>query len=173
MPSENTQFKPGNQLWKTRSSHGRKPIFQTPEQLWEACCEYFQWVEDNPLWEDKIVSYQGVTTHEPVCKMRAMTIGGLCVFLDMDRRTWLLYAERPDFVPITTRVDEVIREQKFSGAAADLLNANIIARDLGLADKSEMTGKDGGPIETVDATPLELARRLAFALRLGAQSKAE
>jgi hypothetical protein len=29
-------------------------------------------------------------------------------------------------------------EQKFSGAAAGLLNPNIIARDLGLADKSEI-----------------------------------
>jgi hypothetical protein len=32
----------------------------------------------------------------------------------------------------------------------------------------ELTGKDGGPIETVDLSPLEAARRIAFAL-----SKAE
>ena len=33
--------------------------------------------------------------------------------------------------------------QKFAGAAADLLNANIIARDLGLADKQDLTNSDG------------------------------
>ena len=58
-----------------------------------------------------------------------------------------LHRAKQDFSEVTTRVDEIIRTQKFQGAAADLLNPNIIARDLGLADKSELTGKDGGPVE--------------------------
>lgn len=38
-----------------------------------------------------------------------------------------------------------------------------IGKHLGMfTDKLEMTGRDGGPIETCDLTPLELARRLAF-----------
>lgn len=67
--------------------------------------------------------------------------------------------------------EEIIRRQKFEGAAADLFNPNIIARDLGLADKSELTGKDGGPIETKseNVTDLELARRVAFLLTSGAK----
>jgi hypothetical protein len=36
-------------------------------------------------------------------------------------------------------VEEIIRTQKFEGASADLLNPNIIARDLGLADKQDNT----------------------------------
>ena len=47
----------GNQFWKARSSHGRKPIFESPEKLLEACAEYFVWVEANPLWEDKLVTF--------------------------------------------------------------------------------------------------------------------
>jgi hypothetical protein len=139
----------GNKFWQARSSHGRQPIFATPDDLWTACCEYFEWVESNPLWEDKLVTFQGTATHEPVAKMRAMTLDGLCIFLDIDRKTWDLYRGREDFIPITSRVDQIIRTQKFQGAAADLLNPNIIARDLGLADKSEMTGKDGGPVEQI------------------------
>lgn len=154
----------GNQFWKARSSHGRAPIFPSPDALWEACLEYFEWVEANPLWEDKIVSYQGVTTHEPVAKMRAMTIGGLCIFLDIERPTWSEYCKREGFSSVTSRVEETIRDQKFSGAAADLLNANIIARDLGLADKSEFTGKDGGPIKTEAPADRELARWIAMKL---------
>jgi hypothetical protein len=127
----------GNQFWKARSSHGRKPIFAKPDDLWAACCEYFEWVEDNPLWEDKVTSYQGVNSHEPVAKMRAMTISGLCTFLDIVRDTWDEYRAREGFTDIVTRVEEIIRDQKFAGAAADLLNANIIARDLGLAEKQE------------------------------------
>lgn len=136
----------GNRFWEARSSHGRKPIFASPEDLWEASVEYFAWVEDNPLWEDKVTSYQGINTHEPVAKMRAMTVDGLCIFLDIGKQTWYDYSARDDFSEITTRIESVIRSQKFAGAAAELLNANIIARDLGLADKSELSGKDGGAI---------------------------
>lgn len=146
----------GNQFWKARSTHGRKPIFAAPDDLWEACTEYFEWVEANPLYEDKVMSYQGVNTHEPIAKMRAMTIGGLCIFLDIDRTTWPEYGKKDGFSLIVTRVEEIIRDQKFSGAAADLLNPNIIARDLGLADRSEFTGKDGGPIQTEELSARDI-----------------
>lgn len=161
----------GNEFWKLRSSHGRNPIFASPDELWEAACEYFQWVEDNPLWEDKVTSYQGVNTHEPIAKMRAMTLDGLCLFLDISDETWRKYRQKEGFVAVTTRVEKTIRSQKFAGAAADLLNANIIARDLGLADKSELTGKDGGPIET-KADPRELAKAIAVVLSKGLDGSA-
>lgn len=127
----------GNEFWKQRSTHGRKPIFPDVDTLWDACCEYFAWVEANPLKEAQAFAYQGnVTVHE-LNKMRAMTLSGLCIFLDIDRTTWADYAGREDFIPVTSRVDDIIRTQKFEGASAGLLNANIIARDLGLADKTE------------------------------------
>jgi hypothetical protein len=154
----------GNQFWKARSSHGRKPIFETPEALQEACSEYFEWVEANPLWEDKIISFQGVATHVDVAKMRAMTINGLCIFLDIGRRSWDDYRVRQDFSPVCEQAEQTIREQKFTGAAADLLNPAIIARDLGLADKTELTGANGGPIETRELSDTEAARRIAFTL---------
>lgn len=154
----------GNKFWLLRSSHGRNPIFATPDDLWTAACEYFEWVDANPLYEDKVTSYAGVNTHEPIAKMRAMTISGLCLFLDIDQTTWKDYGKKDGFSRIVTRAEEVIKSQKFAGAAADLLNANIIARDLGLTDKSELTGKDGGPIETKDVTDYDRARRIAFAL---------
>jgi DNA-packaging protein gp3 len=136
----------GNEFWKLRSSHGRNPIFSDPEQLWDAACEYFEWVEANPLWEDKLVTFQGSASHEPCAKMRAMTIDGLCLFLDIDPTTWADYRRKEDFSSIATRVENVIRSQKFAGAAADLLNPNIIARDLGLSDKQEHSGPGGGPV---------------------------
>lgn len=133
----------GNRFWEARSSHGRAPIFAKPDELWTAAAEYFAWVEANPLYEDKIFAYQGVTTHESAAKMRAMTLSGLCIFLDIGRRTWDDYAANEDFLPVTESIAEIIRTQKFQGAAADLLNPNIIARDLGLADKQEHSGAGG------------------------------
>lgn len=128
----------GNRFWEARSSHGRSPIFGSPEELWKACCEYFTWVEEHPLWEMKAFSYQGEVTQEPVAKMRAMTITGLIIYLDITRQTWSSYKTREDFITVTTRAEEIIYDQKFSGAAADLLNANIIARDLGLKEQSQV-----------------------------------
>lgn len=139
----------GNEFWKARSSHGRDPIFTTPDELWSAASEYFAWVEANPLWEAKPFAFQGVVTVEPIAKMRAMTVSGLCIFLDIDRSTWAAYAKREGFSDITTRVEEIIRTQKFEGAAAELLNPNIIARELGLADKSELTGAGGAALVPV------------------------
>lgn len=130
----------GNQFWKARSTHGRNPIFSNAADLETACEEYFEWVEENPLWEDKVTSFQGVNTHEPVAKMRAMTLDGLILFIDIDDRTWKRYKDQDDFCGVITRIEKAIRSQKFAGAAADLLNANIIARDLGLADKAEVSG---------------------------------
>lgn len=146
----------GNQFWKARSSHGRKPTFASPDDLWDACCEYFEWVEESPLWEMKAFSYQGQVTQEPVAKMRAMTIAGLCIFLDISETCWASYRGKEDFHGVVSRVEQIIYTQKFSGAAADLLNPNIIARDLGLKDasKQEVTGANGGPVETV--TRIEL-----------------
>lgn len=126
----------GNQFWKMRAKHGRDKLFASPELLWEACCEYFEWVSNNPLWESKAFAFQGVVTIEQLPKMRAMTLDGLTLFLDIDRTTWSAWRDDKDFSTVVMRADRVIREQKFAGAAADLLNPNIIARDLGLVDKA-------------------------------------
>ena len=139
----------GNRFWEQRSSHGRNPIFKSPEQLWDACCEYFKWVDDHPLVAAELVKYQGEATLAEVPKMRAMHIGGLCMFLDITLPTWHAYKAKEDFSNVVTRAEEIIYQQKFSGAAADLFNANIIARDLGLKDhsSSEVSGPGGKPIE--------------------------
>lgn len=128
----------GNRFWEARSSHGRNPKFESPEVLWAACCEYFEWVEANPLYEVKAFAFQGVITQESLPKLRAMTISGLCIFLDITRQTWGTFRAMEGFSDITTRAEEIIYDQKFSGAAADLLNANIIARDLGLKEQSQV-----------------------------------
>jgi len=157
----------GNQFWKQASSLGRNPIFKTPAQLWKACVEYFEWVEQNPLKEQRVFQFQGEVVKTEVDKMRAMTVGGLCIFLDINQSTWWEYCKKEVFSNVCSKANEIIRTQKFTGAAADLLNANIIARDLGLADKKEHTGKDGTPLRmiTTNMTPQEAAEAYADTLK--------
>lgn len=138
-----TKFKEGNRFWERRAKHGRSKLFASPKLLWEAACEYFKWCEDNPLMEAKGFAFQGVVTMKEFPKMRAMTIGGLCLYLDCTPDYFRAFKNqnrknKADFIPIINKIEQTIYNQKFEGAAADLLNANIIARDLGLADKSEI-----------------------------------
>lgn len=159
----------GNRFWEARSTHGVAPQFASPQVLLDACMQYFEWVEANPLWETKPFAYQGVVVQEPVPKMRAMTIAGLCNFLDISTQCWANYRAKQDFVGVCTRVEQLIRQQKFEGASADLLNPSIIARDLGLADKTEVTGKDGEAL-IPQVSETEMARRVAFILASGMES---
>lgn len=134
----------GNQFWKQRTKHGRDKIFASAELLWEACEEYFEWVQGNPLYEDSLVTFQGVATHEPIAKMHAMTIQGLCLFIDIHYSTWVDWRnQKNDFSEVCTRAEAVIYTQKFTGASAGLLNPSIIARDLGLVDKKDLSSSDG------------------------------
>lgn len=163
-PSPETRFLPGNRFWEARSSHGRNPIFETAEQLEDACGQYFEWVAENPLMEAKAFAFQGVVTQDALPKMRAMTLGAMCMFVGIDKTTWENWRkERSDLFRVIAWAEQTIYQQKFEGASADLLNANIIARDLGLADKKDLTSSDG-TMSPIDMTETEIARRIAFTL---------
>lgn len=164
------RFLPGNRFWEARSSAGPKPKFDGPEPLWAACCEYFEWNAENPLYEAKAFSYEGSVTVEAMPKMRAMTICGLCIFLDITEASWHSWRNsRPDLLEVITRVEGIIRTQKFEGASADLLNPNIIARDLGLSDKRELSGPNGGPIKMISADMTAQEAAEAYAATLNAE----
>lgn len=129
----------GNQFWKVRSKHGRDKIFNSPDILKEACEEFFEWCDNNPLEEEKAFAN---APKQKVKLLRAYTLKGLCIFLGIDENTWQRYRkEEPykDFWAVVAEVDQIIYTQKFTGSAAGLLNANIIARDLGLTDKTDLT----------------------------------
>src|SRR5262245_33472693 len=148
------RFLPGNRFWEARASSGPAPRFANGEMLWAACVKYFEWVEDNPLYEAQMVTFRGAASAFPIAKMRPMTIRGLCIFLGISHRTWNEWKkDREDLLETIERVDSVIYTWKFDGAAAGLLNANLIARELGLADKQEHGGKDGGPIQVQELVP--------------------
>lgn len=140
-------FEPGNQWWKMRATHGRPGMFKTADDLREAIESYFQWNEDNPLYEDIVSFYQGTPTHEKLEKVRALTIEGLCLHIGISRQTWVNWRndseKQDDFIGVIDWAENVMRYQKFTNAAAGRLNANIISRDLGLADKQDMTSSDG------------------------------
>jgi len=126
----------GNNFWELRSTHGRDLIFSSPEILWEACKEYFQATVNRPWVRKDWVGKDAIEVEREVTP--PFTITGLCLFLDIEQKTWSNYRNREDFLPVVTRVEQIIYTQKFEGATVGVYNSNIIARDLGLTDKQEI-----------------------------------
>jgi hypothetical protein len=134
-------FAPGNRVWEARASSGPKPKFADGEALWAACVEYFEWVADNPLYEMQLVTWKGRTTQVPLSKMRPMTKGGLCLFLGIERSTWNNWKkDRKDLADAIEEVESVIYDWQFTGAAAGLLDAGMVIRQLGIGRKVEQAG---------------------------------
>jgi len=167
-----TGFYKGNQLWKLGLANMRAArSYANPQDLMVACAGYFEWLENNQLQEARLVSFEGVSRVENIPKMRSPTLAGLCLYLGINRDNWGRWRrgqDREDLLCVVEVVEQAMYEAKFTGAAAGLLNPLIISRDLGLADRSEITGKDGGPLQTVDLTDeaklRDEARRLGIPL---------
>ncbi len=127
------------ELWQVRRKGGRAKLFATPERLWDAACEYFDWSDHNPMYEVKYVGEHRVKVPRP----RPYTRQALCLFLGVNTQylKTLKAQLRPDdpqfeeFSNIIERIEAVIYVQKFEGVVVSIFKANIVARELGLLDK--------------------------------------
>jgi len=164
---DETKFKPGNRFWEARTKHGIDKMFKTPKILKDAVIEYFVWVQDNPLPSAAV--HDGKVIMVP--KMQAMTMKGLCIFLGVNNRYFGQFKARveealladpkgevdqkkfklnTEFATVITWVEDCIFTQKFTGAAAGLLNGNLISQELGMRGKIEVNHKNnGGKFEPV------------------------
>lgn len=131
------------ELWEVARGPGQPPKFSTPQEMWDRAVEYFKWCGQHQIVEERTGFYQGEATSAFVGHKRPMTIAGLTIFLGITRQTWLNYKQRDEFFDVTSMIESTMFEQKFSGAATGQFNANIIARDLGLADKQDLSSTDG------------------------------
>lgn len=136
-------FEKGNKIWKLRHKDGRDRLFSTPEELWDAAQSYFE-ATDNRKWvkKDWIGKYCKEVEHET---QTPYTLAGLCLYLHASRSWWNAFkaTSKSDFLEVITRIEEIIYTQKFEGATVGAFNANIIARDLGLVDKKDLSSTDG------------------------------
>ena len=136
----------GNRFWELRDhSKAKRPSkYKNPEDLWEECKKYFKYVDNNPMYETKAFVVKGEVVQEKIPKPIPYTLAGLRLFLGINTDTWNSWRKnRNDLMEVIEKAEQIIWQQKFAGAAADLFNANIISRELGLADKQDHTSSDG------------------------------
>lgn len=123
-------------FWNTREVAG----INTPEDLRASAIEYFDWAHDAPLSEAKAFAYQGSSWVESLDKARVFTIKGLAVFIGVPSTELEALRSNAAFVSVMQWIDDVIYTQKFELGAADLVNATMISKDLGLVDKKSVEG---------------------------------
>ena len=137
----------GNNYWSFRGKHGRDFKF-TPEKLWEEALNYFDWMHSR-VWNKKEAIKSGDMCGQliDVPTQIPLSIESFCLYVDIDRHTFLNYesniGEYKAFFQVTTRIRSIIESQQFEGATVGAYNPNIIARKLGLADttKTDITSK--------------------------------
>lgn len=142
-----------NQFWKLRSEHGRDFLFENPERLLKEIERYFNWVDAHPWFMvEAIKSGDNAGKLIKIPRARPYTLSGLCIYLNASESWWRNFRSNvdlsQDFLSIISRAEEVIRTNKFEGAAVGAFNANLMSRDLGMAEKvdSRNVDKDGNDV---------------------------
>lgn len=135
------------------STVGRSRMFETPDDLREACLGYLEWADANPLIEEKHFCAKGQIFTAELKKPRAVTIVGLCLHLGIHRHTWQNYRISEEFDLVCDEIEDRMKQYKFENAVAGLMNPTLIARDIGLVEKQEVKHSSDG---TMLPTRIEL-----------------
>ena len=94
----------------------------------------------------------GVITKTEIPHIRAYTIEGFLLYAHASSsyiRSFKIRAKEgliengKDFLTVIEEVEKTIYNMQLTGAASNFLNPLIIARNLGLSDKKDLTSSDG------------------------------
>ena len=124
-----------------RNRHGRSKRFASPEQLWEAACEYFAYCDRTPWKVIKNKTKGEIKEKEESPTQRPYSLTGLMAYLDVSKSFWNDFKKgsHEDFSVVITRIENVIRTQQLEGAIVGSFNPNIVSRIIGLSDKQKVT----------------------------------
>lgn len=129
-----------NQFWKLRTKHGRGRVITDYQILASASDEYFQWCIDNPIIELDFMNSGGKIVEVKKPHPRVFKKDELARFCHLSQWRSIddLKKISEDFLQVITRIEGIIADQKYTYAVVGMFNSNIVARDLGLSDKSEV-----------------------------------
>lgn len=133
--------------WDWRKKVGVSKNLKSPEELWGHACAYFQMVDEMPSEKQDFI--RGGELAGKIVRLESIQPYTWAGFSDYLCEKGILarisdYKSNKDnryeeFAPIIARINDVMFDQKFRGAAVGAFKENIIARDLGLTDKTENT----------------------------------
>lgn len=146
----------GNQFWKKRSKHGRDKIIESPEIMLEAIYEFLEQKTDEKIHKpEAIKSGDNAGTQFDLKIKDYPTLSELAHFLGFKTlKSWYNYKDYEGFLQVITHAEEIIKTWKLKGAAVNVYNHSIVARDLQLADKKDIVIDDKIELKTFNAKDL-------------------
>lgn len=141
-------------LEKAGPALSKKDIDMTPQELLEAAIDYFRWAEESPLWQAQVNVFQGEVTEYSVAKVRAFLLPAMATHMGVTERMLTSTLKKPEFENVAGYIHQIIYAHKYENAAAGLLNSSIVQRDLGLTEKTEISGTEGGAPVTFNINPV-------------------
>lgn len=150
-----------NQYYLKRIVSGRPPKY-TPKQWAEKMMDYLDYM-DGHTWDkqEAIKSGDKVGTLISVPTKTPLTIQGFCNFAGVSSELYARYKSDKgfeDYHGITTYMDGIIKQNQLEGSMVGAYNPNIVARLLGLAEKTETDHTSGGqslPPVVINIQPLK------------------
>jgi hypothetical protein len=120
---------------------------ETPEKMWELFLDYVKHERDNPMYKTEYVGRDGSTVITPL--ETPITFEGFECYLgdkniinDLGDYVSNKDGRYTEYATIITRIQKNCFVHNFKGASVGLFNANIIAKKLGLIDKTENVNKN-------------------------------
>ncbi len=125
--------------WQVKASVGVDKIFATPSIMLQAAEEYFTWCDNNPMnkAEAKVVDKCVEIIEIPL--KRPYSWVGFCLFCNVNTRYFDTFKRQQrenaeEFNAVIASIENYIYRQKMDGAHLGHFNANLVSRELGLAD---------------------------------------
>jgi|SRR5215208_7037659 len=143
-----------NQWWRQRSKHGRGLLFSSPELMWEAACEYFDYTDNRTdLTKNEIGWFQGQATVEQVVCRVPYTWQGIGIYFGCStshfKNKRLTLTKRvkegtndesdDDFLAVIKLIEDTIFSQQFNNAQAGVFKEGLTARYLKMQDSTELS----------------------------------
>lgn len=129
---------------KGNVSKAKNRALKTPEDLWAVACAYFDYTQKSPIQRKEYIKTGPLAgTEYTVETPRPFNWSGLSVYASLlgvaanlhryARNENDMYSE---FQEVVGLINDVMFSQKFEGAAIGMYKENIIAREIGLAEKT-------------------------------------
>ena len=148
------RFAPGNAV--SVGNKGRfTRIFHTADEVYDAFFAYKEHRDANPYDLSKHAQYKGSPVKLPDVQRKPYTLESFAEHAGFHPQRWCEWRKnRKDLHDAITMIDALIADEKLTGAIAGIYNALIVARDLKLAERTEVGGLDGAPPVAFTIAPI-------------------
>lgn len=127
----------------------------TPEEVFNFAVRYFSWAESEAIKAIETAAYQGVVSESLVHKPRVFTLNGLALFMGVNINRFARWRTEAGYSDVMAFVDSVIHEQKYQLAAANIINAGFVGKEIGIDKATEVNVQNNVSAGASSVTPDE------------------